>query len=182
MIAINWISAIDGVFEHDIGVAGLELQLGQRLEELPCLDLGLADARVIDHFVVLLGDRDVSERHTVDPLDIVGREQVHVIVALGQLEGDVGDHHPQTQRLDPDLLVGVLTLGVQESVDVGVMGVQVHRAGTLTSAQLVGVGERILQQLHDGDDARGLVLDVLDRRAVLANVGQQQRHSPATLG
>ncbi len=93
-----------------------------------------------------------------------------------------GNHDAQAQRLDPDLLVGVLPLGVQESVDVGVVGLQVHRAGALTRTQLVGVGERVLEQLHDRDDTRGLVLDVLDRCAVLANVAQQQRNSPAALG
>ena len=101
---------------------------------------------------------------------------------LGQLEGDVRDHHAERQRLDPDLLVGVLPLGVEEPVDVGVVRVQVHRTRTLARAELVGVGERVLQQLHDRDDARALVLDVLDRCAVLANVGQQQRNSAAALG
>ena len=59
---------------------------------------------------------------------------------------------------------------------------QVHRTRTLTRAELVGVGERVLEQLHDRDDARALVLDVLDGRAVLANVAQQQRNSAAALG
>ena len=59
---------------------------------------------------------------------------------------------------------------------------QVHRARALPGTELVGVGERILEQLHDRDDARALVLDVLDRRAVFANVGEQQRDSAATLG
>ena len=62
------------------------------------------------------------------------------------------------------------------------VGVQVHRARTLARTELVGVGERVLEQLHDRDDARALVLDVLDRRAVLANVGEQQRNSAAALG
>ena len=75
-----------------------------------------------------------------------------------------------------------LALGVQEAVDVGVMGVQVHRARTLPGAELVGVGERVLQQLHDRDDAGALVLDVLDRCTMLANVGQQQRNSTTALG
>ncbi len=181
-LALDRVRPVHRVLEHDVRVARLELQLGQRLEELARLDLGLADPRVVDHLVVLLGDRDVGERNAVDALDVVRREQVHVLVVLGQLEGDVRDHHAQAQRLDPDLLVGVLPLGVQESVDVGVVGMQIHRAGALARAQLVGVGERVLEQLHDRDDARGLVFDVLDRCAVLANVGQQQRDSPAALG
>ena len=54
--------------------------------------------------------------------------------------------------------------------------------GALARTELVGVGERVLQQLHDRDDPRALVLDVLDRRAVLTNVTEQQRDSAATLG
>lgn len=61
------------------------------------------------------------------------------------------------------------------------MRMQVDRVGTLTGTELVGVGERVLQQLHDRDDAGALVLDVLDRGAVLANVGEQQRDSAAAL-
>ena len=181
-LALDRIGPVHRVLVHDVRVARLELQLGQRLEELARLDLRLANARVVDHLVVLLGHRDVGERQTVHPLDVIRREQVHVLVLLGQLKGDVRDDNAQRERLDPDLLVGVLPLGVQEPVDVGVMGVQVHRAGTLARTELVGVGERVLQQLHDRDDARALVLDVLDRRPVLTNVAQQQRNTAATLG
>ena len=181
-LAVDGVGPVHRVLVHDVRVARLELQLGERLEELAGLDLGLADAAVVDHLVVLLGDRDVGERDAVDPLDVIGREQVHVLVLLGQLERDVRDHDAEAQCLDPDLLVGVLPLGVQEPVDVGMVGVQVHRSGTLTRTELVGVGERVLEQLHDRDDTRALVLDVLDGCAVLANVGQQQRNPAATLG
>ena len=70
----------------------------------------------------------------------------------------------------------------RKRIDVRVVRVQVHRAGTLAGAELVGVGEAVLEQLHHGDDAGGLVLDLLDRRADLADVGQQQRDAAATLG
>lgn len=62
------------------------------------------------------------------------------------------------------------------------MGVQVHRAGTLACAELIGVRERILEQLHDRDDTRRLVLDLLDRRTVLANIAEQQCDSATSLG
>ena len=62
------------------------------------------------------------------------------------------------------------------------VGVEVHRARTLAGAQLVRVGEGVLQQLHHRDHAGGLVLDLLDRRAVLTDVGQRQRNAPAALG
>ena len=130
----------------------------------------------------MLRDVDVSERLAIDALDVVRREQVHVVVALGELERDVRDHDAQREGLDADLLVRVLTLGVEELVDVRVVGVQVHRTGALTRTELVGVGEGVLQELHHGDDARGLVLDVLDGRAVLAQVRQQQGHTAAALG
>ena len=181
-LAVNGVGPVHRVLEHDVRVARLELKLGEGLEELAGLDLGFADPRVVNHLVVLLGDRDVGESHPVDALDVIRREQIHVLVLLGQLEGDVRDHHAQAQCLDSDLLVSVLPLGVQEAINVGVVGMQVNRTGTLTRTQLVGVGERILQQLHDRDDPGALVFDVLDRGAVLANVAQQQRHSAAALG
>ena len=62
------------------------------------------------------------------------------------------------------------------------VGVEVHRACALTCAELVGIGEGILQQLHDRDHAAGLVLDVLDRGAELTQVAQQQGDAAAALG
>jgi hypothetical protein len=55
------------------------------------------------------------------------------------------------------------SLRVEEAQDVGVVRRQVDRAGALARAELVGVAEAVFEQLHDGDDARGLVLDLLDR-------------------
>src|SRR5690606_7339464 len=83
---------------------------------------------------------------------------------------------------DADLLVGVLTLGVEEAHDVGVVRAEVHGTGALTRTELVGVAEAVFEQLHDGDDPGGLVLDLLDRRTRLANVAQQQRDTAAALG
>ena len=62
------------------------------------------------------------------------------------------------------------------------VGVEVHRARALTRAELVGVGEGILQQLHNRNHATGLVFDVLDRSAELTQVAQQQSHATAALG
>ena len=118
--------------------------------------------------MVLLRHRNFGEGHPVDALDVVGAEQVHVLVLLGQLEGDVGDHHTQGQGLDTDLFVSVFAFGVQETHDVGVVGVQVHGPGALTRTQLVGVGEGVFQQLHYGNDAGGLVFDALNGGAHLA--------------
>jgi hypothetical protein len=55
------------------------------------------------------------------------------------------------------------SLRVEEAQDVGVVRRQVDRAGALARAELVGVAEAVFEQLHDGDDAGGLVLDLLDR-------------------
>ena len=59
---------------------------------------------------------------------------------------------------------------------------QVHGTRALTRAQLVRVGEGILEQLHDGHDAAGLVLDLLDRGARLTQVRQLQGDAAAALG
>ena len=179
---LNGVGCIHRVLEHDVGIAALELDLGQRLEEFTGVDLLLADALVTHHLVVFLGDGNLREGLAVDLFHIVRREQVHVGIALGQLEGHVRNHHTQRQRLDADLLVGILALGVQKAQDVRMVGVQVHRAGALPRAQLVGIRERIFQQLHHRNHTGRLVLDALDGCTQLAQVGEHQRHAATPLG
>ena len=98
------------------------------------------------------------------------------------MERDVRDHDAERQRLNADLLVSVFTLRVEEAVNVWVVCVQVDRACALTCTKLVRVGEGVFQQLHDWDDTGGLVLDLLDRRTVLTQVGEVERHTTAALG
>ena len=179
---LDGVGCIHRVLEHDVGIATLELDLGQRLEELAGVDLLLADALVTHHFVVFLGDRNFREGLAIDLFHVMWREQVHVGIALGQLEGHVRNHHAQRQRLDADLLVGILALGVQKAQDVRMVGIQVDRTGTLPRTQLVGIRERIFQQLHHRNHTGRLVLDALDGRTQLAQVGKHQRHAAAPLG
>ena len=179
---LHRVGTVHRVLEHDVRVAGLELQLSQRLEELAGADLLFPDPGILHHLLVVLRDRDVAEGLAVNALDVVRREQVHVLVALSQLEGNVRNHHAEREGLNADLLVGVFALGIQKAQDIRVVGVEVDRASALAGAQLVGVGEGVLQKLHHRDHARGLVLDVLNRRALFADVGQQKRHAAAALG
>ena len=176
---VNRIRRIRRVFEQQVRVAGFELDLGERGEELARVDEGLANAVVCKHLLVFCSDIDIRERHAVHALHVVRAEQCHLLAALRQLERDVGDHHAERERFDADLLVRVLALGVEELQDVGVMRVQIHRAGTLASAELVRIAERVLEQFHHGDDSARLVLDVLDRRALLPQIAQQQCHAAA---
>ena len=140
------------------------------------------DTAIVNHLVVLLGDRDFREGHSVDALDVVGAEEVHVLVLAGQLEGDIGDDDAQGEGLNTDLLVRVLALGVQELHDVRVVCVQVDGTRALTCAQLVRVGEGVLEKLHNRNHATGLVLNLLDRGAGLAKVGELQGHATTALG
>ena len=59
---------------------------------------------------------------------------------------------------------------------------QVHGTRALTRAQLVRVGEGVLEQLHDGHDAAGLVLNLLNRGTRLTQVRQLQGDAAAALG
>ena len=59
---------------------------------------------------------------------------------------------------------------------------QVHGTRALPRAQLVRVGERVLEQLHDGYDAAGLVLNLLNRGTRLTQVRQLQGDATAALG
>ena len=109
------------------------------------------------------------------------REQVHILVFLGQLKGDIRDHHAKAQRLDADFFIRILALGIKKAQDIRVMRVQIYRPRTLPRSKLVGVGKGILQQFHHGDDTGGLVFDPLDWRALFTNVGQHQGDAAATL-
>ena len=62
------------------------------------------------------------------------------------------------------------------------MRVQVDGTRALTRTQLVRVGEGVLEQLHDGHDAAGLVLNLLNGGARLAEVRQLQGDAAAALG
>ena len=59
--------------------------------------------------------------------------------------------------------------------------VQVHRTGTLTLAELVSVGEGILEHLHDRDDTGSLALELLDRGTGFADVRQRDAYPAAAL-
>ena len=56
------VRAVHRVLEHDVRVAGFELDFGQRREELARVDIGFPDAVVGHHLVVMLGDGNVGER------------------------------------------------------------------------------------------------------------------------
>ena len=146
------------------------------------VDLLLADAWVFHHLFVVLGDGDVTEGLAIDALDVIRREEVHIIIALSQLKGDIRHDDAQREGLNADLLIRILALGIQEVHDVRVVRVEVDRAGTLAGTELIGVGEGILQQLHHGDDAGRLVLNVLNWCTGLADIRQQEGHAAAALG
>ena len=59
---------------------------------------------------------------------------------------------------------------------------QVHGTRALTRTQLVRVGEGVLKQLHDGHDAAGLVLNLLNGGARLTQVRELQGDAAAALG
>src|SRR5699024_6300228 len=87
-LAGDGVRPVHGVLEHDVRVAGLELDLREDLEEVARLDLLLGDVRVVDHLAVDLGDVDVREGLAVLALHVVRGEQVHRLVLLGELDGD----------------------------------------------------------------------------------------------
>ena len=109
------------------------------MEKLAGVNLFLTNVGVVNHLPVLFRDGNIAERHPVNPLDIVGAEQVHRFLVARQLESNVGNHDPQRQGLDANLLVRVLTLGVQERHDVRVERADVDRSRALASSQLVCV-------------------------------------------
>ena len=151
--ALERVRAVHGVFEQHVRVAGFELQFGERHEEFARIDIRLANAVIGQHLVIVFRDRNIGEWYTIDTLHVVRAEQGHALATLGQLEGDVRNHHAEGQRFDADFLVCVLAFGVEEAHDIRVMRVEIHRAGALARPQLVRVAERILEQFHDRNHA-----------------------------
>ena len=173
--SVDRVGSVHSIFEHHVRVSGFELQFGQSHEELSCVDVGFPDAFIVHHIPVVFADGDIGEGSTHDAFDVIWAEQGHRFVSLRQLECDVGYHYSKSQRFDTDLLIRVLAFGIEEMHDVRMMSVEVHCTGTLSSAQLVGVAERVLKQFHHRHNAAGLVFDALDGRAGLAQIAKQQR-------
>ena len=166
------IGAIDGIFKHDVRIAGLKLDLRQALEKVAGADPALADPFVGHQLRIEIADGAVGEGVTVQPLDVIRREQGHLRVFFCQLEGDIGDHHSQRQGFDADFLIGILTPGIEEAQNIGMVRMQPDRSRPLAGAKLVGIGEGVLQHLHHRHHPGGLIFDALDRRPGLAQVGE----------
>ena len=122
----------------------------------------------------MLGDRNIAHRFPVDPLYIVGAKQVHGFFIACQVESNIRDYHPQRQGLNPDFLVRIFPLGVQEFHNVGVVSVEINCARTLPRPQLVGVREGILEQFHYRNYPGGLILDFLNRGTRFPQVSKRE--------
>ena len=68
----NRIGAVDGIFKHDVGIAGLELNFCQPLEQFPGADPTFADPLVGDQLRIHLADGDIAKRLAVQALDVIG--------------------------------------------------------------------------------------------------------------
>ena len=61
------------------------------------------------------------------------------------------------------------------------VNIEVNRSGTRALTKLVGVSERVFQNLHNRDNARRLVLNVLNWRTSLADVGKRESYTATAL-
>ena len=156
--------------EEQVRVPGLELYLTDPLEQFAGVDLLLRDAVVLNPVMVAVGDIALRERLALHLLHVVRGEQIHILVRLRELEGDVRHDHADGQRLDADRFVGVLLLRVEHLEDIGVVDADIDSAGTLTLTKLVRVPEGCLEDLHHGHEAAGGVRDALDGCARFAEV------------
>ena len=52
---VDRVGAVHRVFEHDVGIAALELDFSEGLKEFTRVDLLFADAFVVDHLGVFFG-------------------------------------------------------------------------------------------------------------------------------
>ena len=132
------------VLKHDVRVTGLKLDLCNGLEELTSRNLRLSNALVLYEGAVVVSHREVGEVHTVVLFDIIRREQVHIFARLKKLKGNIRNDQAKAQGLNADLLVSVLSLGIQELHDVWMVDIEINRSGPLTLTKLICVRESVL--------------------------------------
>ncbi|MNJ58376.1 hypothetical protein D3C77_540060 [compost metagenome] len=76
-------------------------------------------------------------------------EQIHILILLHQLKKFIRRNDAERQCLNANFLVAVNFLRIEEFVNIGMEQIEVHYAAAVTLSQLVRIGERILEQLHN---------------------------------
>jgi len=180
--AVHRIGAVGGIDVDDVRIAGFLLQLADLVFEVAGPDLRFGDFRIVYQVLVFGGDVDVGERFAVDPLDIVRAEQIHLIILRRQLVKFIRDDQAQGKGLHPDLFIGILFFRRQESHDIRMEDVQINGSGSVALAQLIGIAEAVLEQLHDRHNTARGILDFFDRIAGSTDVRQVHANAAADAG
>src|SRR5699024_7195560 len=144
--------------------------------------LCLTDAFVLDPLVIILGDAQVAKRFTFDTFDVVRAEQIHVLVFLRELEGDIWNDDSQRKSLDANLLIGVFTLSIKEAHNVRVVSIEVNSSRCMAMTQLVRIREDVLENFHDRDNTRRGGPNILNRSTDFTKVGDVNTDTTTSFG
>ncbi len=139
--AFNRICAIYSIFKQNVRVARLKLNLRKRHKEFASINVLLVNARICNHLIVMLSNRNVCKRLAIFALNVVRAKQSHLFLTLSKLKSNIWNHNTQRKRLNTNLLVRVLALSVKETHNIWVVSANIHGTSALTSAKLISIRE-----------------------------------------
>src|SRR5690606_20366988 len=167
-----------GVFlEKDIGITTFLLCLGNFDQEVAGIDFFLLDFGIGDEFVI-----HFIHIQFIEVLAVFLHHGVRVVPVTGfvlgrQLHKFIGNDHADRERLDADFFIHVDFLAVQKFFYVGMENVEIHSSGSGTLAELVGIGEGVFQNLHDGQYPAGAAFHAFDGFAARPDFGNIERYA-----
>ncbi|MPM36199.1 hypothetical protein SDC9_82794 [bioreactor metagenome] len=180
--SVHRIGAVGCIDVDDVRIAGFLLQFADFVLKVAGADLRFGDIRIIDQILVFSGDVDIGEWFSVNPLHIIRAEEVHLIVLRRQFIEFVRNDETQRQSLHADFFIRILFFRGEEGHDVRMEYAQVHRAGPVALAQLVGIAEAVLEKLHDRHDTARRILDFFDWIARRPDIRQVHANASANAG
>ena len=166
---------VGGIFEGDPTVAGLGQGPHHLAVELPGRDLPFVESGFLGGLVGLFELFAVE----VDQVgDLLGIEQGPLPVLLDALHEQVGDPVGEVQVVGPAGVVAGVVTQLQEVLDVGMPGFEVHTRRTFATSALVDRRHRRVEGSEPGNDAVGEAVGSLDQAAGGAH--PVPRHTDAT--
>src|SRR5690606_11278441 len=166
-------------FKENVRITTLFLCLGNLDQQVAGIDFtflyfGIGNELII-HFVHI----QIVQRLAVFLHHRMWVDQVARLILSGQLHELIGNDYANRERFDTDFFVHVDFLAIKELFDVRVEDVEVHRAGSGPLTKLVGIGEGVFQDFHDGQYAASPAFHAFDGFATGANFRNIERHTSA---
>ena len=168
---------VDGVDIDHVRITRLLLEFGNLCFQVAGFNLGLANLWIGHQFIIFFSNVDVAKWYAIFQFNRIRTEEVHICILTGQFVELIRNSDTEREGFNPNFLIRIFFLGRKEGDDVWVEDIQIHYTRPLTLTELVGVGEAVLKELHNGNDTRGGSLVALDWSASLPQVAEGDTHT-----